>query len=454
MKKKITSCSVVALGLSLMTGVVLADGEGGAPSPSNNPQTSSFSWIPYISTSPYAGPNADKRITAYDASDVWSQQSSMNEDLTVLKYKQTLQNNLQKVGLSLDQRPIVEISGGVAGTATQTFIDFNGAKNNGDFGLSTAEIDVNAMVGEWATGFMSLGYNSSNSDVFVSRGFVTIGNLNKSPFYLTAGQVYLPFGRYYSGLNTAPLTLSLARIKDQAVILGYAKDNFSMQGFTYPGIDGNANGAMFHGGGFNTNYKMIFSPSINVNVGGSVISDMTGASGMQSTGASSPQFPGFTSFSGDSTYSFVHTVPGAGAHAEFNFWTNTLAVEFIGAARKFDAQDLSYNGNGAQPEALHVELLRNFKIQDHPSTVGVAYGRSWQALGLSLPQSSYMAYFLTSLWKNTLQEIEFRHDADYSSSNIATAVSNPDGNSILGPFTNIGTGKSRDMVTLQFGVYF
>ena len=438
--KKITSCSVAALSLSLITGAALADNESGASAPP-------YSWIPYISTSPYIGPDADKRITAYDASDVWSQQSSMNEDLTILKYKQTLQSNLQKANLSLDQRPIIEISGGVAGGATETFSDFNNSQSSGNFSLNTAEIDVNAMVSKWATGFVTLGYDSSNSQVLVSRGFVTFGNLDQTPFYLTAGQLYLPFGRYYSGLNTAPLTLSLARVKDQAVIIGYSKNNLSMQGYAFPGINGNANGDILHGGGANANYKMVFNPSLNLNVGGGVISDMTDAQGMRSTGASAPQFPGFTSFTGaGSTYPFVHAVPGADMHAEFNFWSNTLAGEFISAARQFDAQDLSYNGNGAQPQAMHVELLHNFKIQDHPSTAGIAYGRSWQALGLNLPQDSYMAYFLTSLWKNTLQEIEFRHDEDYSSNDTATAVG--------GSFTNSGTGKSRDMVTLQFGVYF
>jgi hypothetical protein len=449
--KKITSCSVAALGLSLISGAALADTGGANSTPSSNPQTSSYSLIPYVTvgTSPY-----DSMQTAYDASDVWSQQSSMNEDLTILKYKQTLQNHLQQVGVSLDQRPIIEISGGVAGTATQTFSNFSGPQNTGDFSLSTAEIDVNAMASKWATGFMSLGYDSSTSEVFVSRGFVTIGNLDKSPFYLTAGQVYLPFGRYYSGLITAPLTLSLARIEDQAVILGYSKNNFSMQGYAYPGINANADGTVFHAGGFNANYKMIFNPSLNLNVGSGVISDMTDAQGMRSTGASAPQFPGFTSFSGSGAYPFVHAVPGADVHAEFNFWTNTLAGEFIGAARQFDAQDLSYNGDGAQPQAMHLELTHTFKIQDRPSTVGVAYGRSWQALGLDLPQNSYMAYFLTSIWKNTLEEIEFRHDQDYSSNDIATAVSNPNAQNTFGTFTNTGTGKNRDMVTLQFGVYF
>ena len=87
---------------------------------------------------------------------------------------------------------------------------------------------------------------------------------------------------------------------------------------------------------------------------------------------------------------------------------------------------------------MHVELLHNFNIETYPSIVGVAYGHSWQALGLSLPENSYIGYFLTSIWKNTIEEIEFRHDTDYSSDNVATAVNNP----AAGSFTNTGTVKA------------
>lgn len=461
--KKITAYSAVALGFSLVSGVALADTvKAGATTMSSNPQTSSYNWMPYItvSTSPYIGMQ-----TAYNASDIWSQQSTMNEDLYILQYKQTLQNRLQQAGVSLDQRPIIEISGAVVGSAVQTFSNFSNPQNSGDINLSTAEIDINAMASRWATGFMSLEYDSSppqtgsrvtNSRLYLSRGFVTIGDLDRSPFYFTAGQVYLPFGRYYSYMITTPLTLSVARVNDRAAILGYSKNGLFVQGYVYPGIDANATDTIFHAGGLNAGYKMIFTPNLDLTFGGGVISDITDAQGMGYTGANNPQFPGFTSFNGSSsTYPFVHTVPGADAHAEFDFWTNTFVAEFVGATRDFASQDLTFNGNGAHPQALHAELLHNFNIATYPSMVGVAYGHSWQALGLNLPENSYVGYFLTSIWKNTIEEIEFRHDTDYSSHDVATAVNDPTGaNSLDGSFTNNGTGKSRDMLTLQLGVYF
>ena len=184
-----------------------------------------------------------------------------------------------------------------------------------------------------------------NSRLYLSRGFVTIGDLDRSPFYFTVGQMYLPFGRYYSYMITSPLTLSLARVNDRAAILGYSKNGLFVQGYLYPGIDANATDTVFHAGGLNAGYKMVFTPALDLTFGGGVISDITDAQGMGYTGASFPQFPGFTSFNtggSSSSYPFVHTVPGADAHAEFDFWSNTLVGEYVGATRQFDSQDLTY----------------------------------------------------------------------------------------------------------------
>ncbi len=62
-----------------------------------------------------------RKQTAYDASDIWSQQSTMNEDLFLLQYKQELEHNLEKVGVSLNQRPILEISGAIEGDGYSDF---------------------------------------------------------------------------------------------------------------------------------------------------------------------------------------------------------------------------------------------------------------------------------------------------------------------------------------------
>ena len=61
------------------------------------------------------------------------------------------------------------------------------------------------MMSSWANGLFVLAYDDSapstgscvtNARVYLSRGFLTIGNLDAFPMYFTIGQMYVPFGRY------------------------------------------------------------------------------------------------------------------------------------------------------------------------------------------------------------------------------------------------------------------
>ena len=185
---------------------------------------------------------------------------------------------------------------------------------------------------------------------------------------------------------------------------------------------------------------------------------MTDSQGIGNTGATAPRFPGFTNidnpFLPQNQYPFEHTVPGADVHTEISYGPWSLAAEFLGAVTEFSAQDLTYNGDGADPKAMHIELSRTFPIVNQNYTAGVAYGHSWESVGLNLPQQSIIGYLRTSFWKNTIQQIEFRHDQDYSTDDSSTAAVNFGNEDSGGPFCNHGTGKSRDMLLAQLGVYF
>ncbi len=412
-----------------------------------------YSWMPFItvSTSPYISLK-----TAFDASDIWSQQSSMNEDLTLLRYKQDLEHNLQKKNLSLDQRPIIEISGALEGVISQRFNGYDGS-SQGDINLSTAELDVFAMASRWASVFMSVQFDNSppdtgsrvtNSRLYLSRAFATIGDLDVSPFYLTVGQFYLPFGRYSSNMLTTPLTTSLARINDRAFLLGYAnKNGFYAEGFVYSGFRDNGASVGVKQGGANLGYKTSFDKKGTFSIGAGAVTNMADSQGMAGTGAGALQFPGFANLKSN-TYSIENNVPGGDVHSEISYGPWAIVGEFISALSDFSPQDMTFNGEGAAPKALHTELWRTFKIYDKDYMWGVSYGQTWQALGFNLPKQSYATYVRTSFWKNTVEIIEFRHDQDYSTDDVATAAIG------FGNFINQGTGKSRNTLLAQIGVYF
>lgn len=406
-----------------------------------------------VTTAPWVGKSA------YDASDVVYQLSSMKEDLWLLEQRQALEHDLNQVGDSLNNRAIIELSGGLEGQAIYD-ADYQGG-DNGSISLSTAEIDIVPMVSTWASGFFSLDYDSSPastgarnpvSTIYLKRGFVTIGNLDKSPIYFSLGQMYPAFGRYSSAMLTAPLTLSMMRILAPTMNLGYFKNGFYGSVFGYEG-NTNSGNDFIRQGGVDIGYKNPTSYGA-IQFGVSYDTNIADSQGMQNNGLSpegTSQFAGFqgTSIAANNTVAenMVHSVGGGDAHLELAYGNWYWATEFMSAVERFAIPNLEFNGHGALPAALHSELDYTWHLT-HPWTVGVAYGQSWDALPLNLPQNSYWVLLSTSLWKDTIEGIEYRHDSNYG----VQALGNATGAGLPVPSANVG--GTRNMVTLQLGVYF
>jgi hypothetical protein len=116
---------------------------------------------------------------------------------------------------------------------------------------------------------------------------------------------------------------------------------------------------------------------------------------------------------------------------------------------------MSYNGHGAKPSALDTEASYSFYAWSKPSSIGVGYGKSNQALSLNLPLARYSLVFNTSLWRNTLQSLEFRHDREYAASdtgNGPTGAETPTESCTSSVCSQ--TGKSDNAITAQFDYYF
>ena len=144
----------------------------------------------------------------------------------------------------------------------------------------------------------------------------------------------------------------------------------------------------------------------------------------------------------------VHAVNGFDAHAQVTLSDVTFIGEFLGAVDRFAAADLTYNGVGALPRAMHAEMdyILPFFAKKYSTTFGLSYGRTWQALALNLPQQKYAAFLNTSIWRETLESIEYDYQTDYAASAIATG---------RGATASIlGTGKTSNSVIAQFGVFF
>lgn len=403
-----------------------------------------------ITTSPWMGLRS-----ASDTYDLLYSQSSMNEDVMLLQERQYMQHMLESVGDTLDNRALVSVSGGVEG---QLLVNRNYDHTSGDdIALSTVELDFSAFASRWANLFMSLDYDDSspatgnrvsNSNLYLSRGFLTLGNLDEVPVYFTIGQMYAPFGRYATALWTmTPVTTSLARIEGRVASLGYAKNGLYASAYGFQGSRTSGSDSLPKQGGLNIGYQQG-----GFDIGAGYVSNIADSQGMQSNGLStvdsegSDQFVGF----GESatTDALVHNVPAVDLHLEYTLNKFTLIGEYIAAVERFDPADLTYDGAGAKVSALHSELDYATEIFGKPVVFGGVYERTEQSLALNLPKDSYMAVMDISLWKGTIQALEYRHDVNYGQ----TAGSSTSGSGMSVGDANVG--GTRNMVSLLFGVYF
>ncbi len=107
---------------------------------------------------------------------------------------------------------------------------------------------------------------------------------------------------------------------------------------------------------------------------------------------------------------------------------------------------MMFNGRGARPQAMDAELYYNFHVFNKPTVFSVAYDKSWEALALGVPEQRYIATLMTSIWRSTIEQIEFRHDVNYGMGDTAS------GASIVTPAT--AKGGVSNTVTAQIGIYF
>lgn len=442
------------------------------PEPASGDDNFQKKWLTsgfIVTTSPYLGLRS-----AYDASDLVVNLSTMNEDLRLLQERQKLDSQLAQEGINIPgtDRPMIELSGGVE--ASGIYVDPYQGNSTNQFDVTKMEFDVLSYVSNWVTAFISMRYDNApfpgvnngqaanigqvngsgqtiaNSRIFLRRAFVTIGNLEKSPLYFTMGQMFAPFGIYTSQMLSNPITQSIGQDNNRMALLGFNEDGWYAEGYAFnSATDINAHSSGIDNGGANLGYQYS-GDKFGTNIGVGAIANIADAQGMQNTGGSPPTFPGFGY--NPNTENIAKRVPAADAHAELDIGKLTLLGEYVGATTDFAAQNLSYDSQGAAPKATHVEGDYNFKVFNWPSVFTLAYDHSWQALGLSLPQNSYTMDLTTSIWKDTIEELEFRHDLNYPTSDRAN------GNYLVqAPFIPLevpSVGGSQNTVILQVGAYF
>ncbi len=408
----------------------------------------------FVSTGPYVGVPIQ-----YAGGNLVINSPSVNTDLQLLAIRKSIREQLMAMGGMIPKEPYhshLLLSGLIEAQANYTNI--GGAPSTSNIDVTSASLDA-FMLGpsDWILGFMEFSYDNSrpsgsfytvsNSRVYINKAFVTLGNLHTSPYYGTVGKYYVPFGTYSSIFVTDPFTKVMMRTKANAITVGVKEpgdNSFLGSVYIFRGDSHAASVSKINNGGVNVayNYK---TGIFHGNVGGGVIANIADSAGFQSGN-------GFSQYE-----QIVHRVPGYDMRGIFSFGEHIDFIgEYLTASTAFNPNDMSFNGGGAKPWAFDSELAYTFTMMDNkPSTIGLGYQKSGDALSLGLPTSRYSIVFNTSLWRNTLESLEFRRDLNYAASdtgNGPTGAATTPGQCTS--FTCTASGKYDNAVTAQFDYFF
>lgn len=404
-----------------------------------------------VVTSPYLGSRP-----AFDGSDYIVNISSINRDIRLMQQRRSLERAYNKIGYPIPNKPILALSGKAEpiGTVGQPYF----GTTRLDWNLGSNEVDVAAILNDKVEAYVGIAYNPAppasngqrvaNSAFGLNMGIVNIGDLDESPFYFTAGQLFVPFGRFSTSMISATLPMQLARIKARPVILGYKSQTDSGMFAAIFGYRGDTTLGTTGVGGVNLGY-IVDGKDTTTEVGVSFVGSVDDAAGFQFTGSEpGTTFGGFASFTNGSEY--VHKVPAVGTHLTTSFGRYNITLEWVTTANAFPATDLSFNGEGAQPQALQAEGGITFMSFDRPSSVAGSYQWTKDSLALNLPKHRLSAVYNISIWKDTVESLEYHHDIDYGANQYANGAAPP---GVINANT-LGTGGTADTLLAQIGVYF
>ncbi|HID53124.1 MAG TPA: LbtU family siderophore porin [Anaerolineae bacterium] len=291
-----------------------------------------------------------------------------------------------------------------------------------DLIVATVELGIDAQLTDWVNAHVLFLYEDGMDHPEVDEALITIANLDKSPWLLATGRMYLPFGNFKSNMVSDPLTLEIGETREEAVQVGYFADNFYASAFLFNG-DANEDGSShIDDFGFNLGWAHQASDEhLGYGVGASWTSNLADSDSLQET-ITDPD-------------DLRDKVSGIGLHGQLEMGPLVLIAEYLSATESFDVTDLAFDGDGAKPQSWNLEAGWRFQIMEKEAVIGMAWQQTKEAVALELPESRLLATVSVEVYKNTSLSLEYTHDKDYSVSQG-------------------GSGDDSDALTLQLAASF
>jgi len=298
--------------------------------------------------------------------------------------------------------------------------DHTGADGS-DLALSAVELGFDFRVfDDWVTGSFAALHEDDDTDKWeVDQAFITIGNTNQFPAYVSAGRLYVPFGNYQTNLVSDPMTLEIGETRETTLQLGFEKNNWYGSGYIFNGDMDETGDDKVDNYGFNFGYAREGDED-SLDVGVSWINNLADSNGLEAM----------------VTGPLKDHVAAYSLHGVYRTGPWSFIGEYITATESYQRGELRWKAGGAQPSAYNLEIGYDFvALGGRDSNVAFALQGTDEALALALPENKWLVGMSTTLYDNTSLAIEYANAEDYSVN---------DG----------GTGKDGNVVTLQVAVDF
>ena len=302
----------------------------------------------------------------------------------------------------------VEISGLVEVEAFVTEPD--SGESESDITLATVELGIASNITKNLRAEVVFLFEEDETDLEIDVAELTYAFAN-TPISISAGQLYVPFGSFDTGLVSDPLTLEIGETRETTFKLNYELGPIAGSLYAFNGDINRNGGNDIENWGANVSYT---DNGLNVGIG--YINSLGDSDAIQDSLAN--QDP--SSFSDGFTANFSYAI---GAF--------TFIGEYVTALNGFN--DAAFNG--AEPSASNLEVDYSINLFGKPGTLIAAYQTTNDSLALELPETKFLLGLGVEFNDNFGLAFEYTNEEDYGVSEG-------------------GSGESSDTLTAQLAISF
>ncbi|MCU7938295.1 MAG: LbtU family siderophore porin [gamma proteobacterium symbiont of Bathyaustriella thionipta] len=351
------------------------------------------------------------------------------QEAVLKKQQQVTQAITQQQPVSVKDQTVKSVTHGIANSMTiaglveviahNTSSDGWSGETASDLILDTFELSLDASASDWASAHVLFLYEDDDNDhLNVDEAFIRFANADVTPFYLTAGRLYVPFGSFGSHMISDPVTLTLGETREDAVQLGFAADNgFYGSAYVFNGDIGEAKNDYsdtnnkIDNYGLNLGYSFTFASDTTpfvLDTGAAYINNIATSDTLDDVVN--------TRCAGDAC--IKDYVPGLSLYASAYYGQFSLFAEYVTALDDFKMNELTdINNKTLKPGAWNLEGAYHFELVGKQSIIALGYQKTqdlyFDTESTDFFEKAWLVSFSVAIIDNTTLSVEWKHSDGY-----------------------------------------